>query len=90
MKQPPRTFRYLVTIHYREPTYQRHTWGDNVVPLHPYRARYEVVSRGSERAVEIALQEFRHTAALSSAGWVRQVVRVDCRCLGEQANRAER
>lgn len=77
--EAPATQRFLVTIHYREPTYQRHR---QVVRRHPYRGRFEVLATDAERAKQIALREFQNTAVQSSSGWIRQVVRVECETLG--------
>ena len=75
--------RYLVTIQYREPTYQRHKH-DNVCRLHPYRASYEVITtEGEEQARQLAVREFHRMAVHSSSGWVRQIVKVDCAALGD-------
>jgi len=76
--------RYLVTIHYREPTYERHTY-DNVTRLHPFKIRYEVTTLypNEERARGLALREFYHVAAHSSVGWVRQIVQMECEALGD-------
>lgn len=77
--------RYLVTIHYREPTFERHTYGDNVTRLHPFKVRYEVttLTANEERARGLALREFYNMVAHSSVGWVRQIVQVDCEALGD-------
>lgn len=78
----PTTRRYLVTIFYREPTYQRHTYG-NVDRLHAYRGSYEVHARDADTATRLAVRAFERTAALSGSGWVRSIVDVRCQLLDD-------
>lgn len=81
-ERQPTTRRYLVTIFYREPTYQRHTHG-NVARLHAYRASYEVHARDADTATGLARGEFERIAALSGCGWTRSVVDVRCEPLDD-------
>ena len=74
--------RYLVTVHYREPTYERHTH-DNVSRLHPYKATYEVFASSEERAMKLAVGSFKFTAMNSSCGWVRLIEQVECVAIGD-------
>ena len=72
--------RFLVTVLYRQPSYEKHTSG-NVSRLQTYRGSYEVVANDEERARQLAVEEFKRTARLSGSSWVRLIVRVDCRAL---------
>ena len=74
--------RFLVTIHYREPTYERRVQ-ERAARLHPFRASFEIRAGDMDQAREAALAEFRAVALESGSGWVRKVVRVDCEALGE-------
>jgi hypothetical protein len=74
--------RFLVTVLYRQPTYEKHAC-DDVSRLHPYRASYEVVTDDEGRARELAVREFRRTARESGSGWVRLIVGVECEALGD-------
>jgi len=64
---------FLVEIQYREPSYERR----HGARPNPYRWRYRIYARSGEMAVEMALQEFREIAQLSSSGWSREVVAVE-------------
>ena len=73
----PPTRAYTVEIEYREPTYEaRHGPRDR-----PYRWRYVIHAASAEDARRRALVEFRHIAAISSAGWSREIVGVHIRGL---------
>lgn len=74
--------RYLVTIHYKEPTYQKRA-PSNRARRYPYTACYEVTTSTADRARALALNEFRETARNSSVGWIREVDRVECTLLGD-------
>jgi hypothetical protein len=76
--------RFLVTVLYRQPTYEKHTMG-NVSHLHPYRASYEVAleEHDEDRAKYLAVREFRRTARESGSGWVRIIVGVECQLLDD-------
>lgn len=65
--------RFLVEIRYREPTYE----AQHGERAEPYRFRYRVSALSPDHARRLALTEFRLTAALSSSGWIRDVVSVD-------------
>ena len=70
--------RYLVTIYYREPSYERRQGG--LIRL--YRASYEVREESERRAIRRAKQSFDTTWKLSSVGWPRCIVRTNCWVLG--------
>ncbi len=66
---------FLVRIEYREPTYEL------VRSLKPtaYSWTYRVLGRSREHAEQLALAEFRRMAALSSVGWVREIVGISAK-----------
>ena len=64
---------FLVTIRYREPTYELQTG----VTRTPYKWTYRIEAITAALAKEIAIGQFHAVAALSSVGWVREVVSVD-------------
>ncbi|MFH2005896.1 MAG: hypothetical protein ABI333_04825 [bacterium] len=66
---------FSVTIFYREPSYARTTGSDEKL----YRGSFEVQARDQEDAVGQALAQYKKIERLSGVGWVRRVVRVDCR-----------
>ena len=63
----PRTF--VVTIAYREPTFELH--GGRGPTL--YSGTFVVVAETEDDAVRVALGEFRRLEALSWVGWSRDV-----------------
>jgi hypothetical protein len=66
---------YLVTIEYREPTYEL-----RVGPkTRPFGWTYEIVAADESSARESALREFWWVTRASSVGWVREVVGVHVR-----------
>lgn len=68
---------YTVEIEYREPSYEaRHGARDR-----PYRWRYVIHAASADDARRRALVEFRHIAAISPAGWSREIVSVHVRAL---------
>lgn len=66
---------FLVRIEYREPTYEL------VRNLKPrvYSWTCRVHGRSCEHAEQLGLAEFRRMAALSSVGWVREIVGISAR-----------
>lgn len=67
---PRRCTHFVVELRYREPSYEaRHG-----ARAEPYRFRYRIEAASPEAAVGRALQEFREISAISSVGWVRDVV----------------
>lgn len=64
---------FIVEIQYREPGYElRHGARDE-----PFRFRYRINASGEDSAKWYALEEFRRISAMSSVGWIRDVVGVD-------------
>jgi hypothetical protein len=66
---------YLVTIEYREPTYELRAGAKP----RPYGWTYEIVAADESAARESALEEFRWVTRASSVGWIREVVGVTVR-----------
>ena len=64
---------YLVTIYYREPTYERYHGAKEK----PYHWTYRVRAKGEKSARDGALMEFREMARLSNVGWGREVESVE-------------
>jgi hypothetical protein len=64
---PRRTF--IVTIAYREPTFELHIGRGPTL----YSGTFVVVSENEDDAVALALSEFRRVEALSWVGWSRAV-----------------
>ena len=67
--------KFLVTVFYREPTYEQRV-GDKA---EPYRWTYRIAASTDRLAERAALAEFRRVASRSGSGWIRRVVRVDVR-----------
>ena len=66
---------YLVTIEYREPTYELRTGPRE----RPYDWTYEIVASDEAAARESALREFWWVTRASNVGWIREVVGVTVR-----------
>jgi len=66
--------RYLVTIHYREPTYEQHTGRGP----RPYRGTFAVDAPHEDAAVARAREAFRRWSEASGVSWVREEVGVEC------------
>lgn len=71
--------RYRVTIYYREPTYAA-TRG---VDARTHRGTFRVRAVSRDDAVAQARTLFEQRARDSGVGWVREVVRVECRRITE-------
>ena len=67
--------RYLVTIHYREPTYEQHVGRGPKV----YRGSFAVEASHVDAAVARAREAFRAWSQASSVSWVREEVAVSVR-----------
>ncbi len=67
-----RTKRYVVTIEYREPTFERHAG----IEPRPRRGTFVVFAETEEAAAVGGVYEFRRIEALSGVGWSRDVVSV--------------
>jgi hypothetical protein len=63
---------YHVRIEFREPTYELRAGPKS----EPYLFGYDVEAASESEAEELALQEFRETAQLSSVAWIRRVLQV--------------
>ena len=63
---------FLVEVQYREPTYELHAGAKTA----PYSWRYRISAGDEDEARRGALGQFYALAALSSVGWVREVVGV--------------
>jgi hypothetical protein len=63
---------FIVEIHYREPSYEAR----NGVRDAPFRFRYRIDASSADTAQKLALAELRRVTALSSVGWIRDVVDV--------------
>jgi hypothetical protein len=68
-------YHFSVTVYYREPSYALNTESDEKL----YRGTFEVQARDPVDAVRQSLAQFKEIERLSGVGWVRCVVRVDCR-----------
>lgn len=66
--------RYLVTFHYREPTYEAHVGRGAKL----YRGTFAVEAPTPDDAVARAREAFDGWGRASSVSWVREVVRVVC------------
>lgn len=64
--------RYLVTVHYTEPTFDLQRGRDAIERT----CTYVVYAHQKNTAVELARQAFRDLARRSSVGWVRRILRV--------------
>jgi hypothetical protein len=66
------TERYLVTVYYREPTYELFSGAK----AEPYHWTFEVEADDVEAAKRESLRQFRELASVSSVGWIRRIVSV--------------
>ncbi len=64
-----RTKRYVVSIDFREPTYEQHTRGGPKMR----RGTFVVFASTEDEAVLHATYEFRRIEALSGVGWSRDI-----------------
>lgn len=69
--RPPTVF--IVEVQYREPGYEARTGARD----EPFRFRYRITACNETQARWFALDEFRRISALSSVGWIRDIVGVD-------------
>lgn len=67
------TSHFRVIIRYREPTYAAH----HEPKAKPYEWTFRIKAATAAAAKGQALGEFHAIAALSSVGWVREIVDVD-------------
>ena len=65
---------HLVTVHYEEPTYQLHAG----TGPRTYCWTFGIQARDPDEAVRQAKVLFDETARLSSVGWRREIVGVEC------------
>ena len=63
---------YVVTIPYREPSYELRHGGP---PKKPYSATYEVQAASPEEAIDVAVQRFEQKALDSGASGQREIQR---------------
>lgn len=72
--------RYRVTFTYWEPTYARSTGR----PARQYTGSFVVEAASPEHAEAVARHEFHRVAALSSVGWVREILSARCVPLADE------
>lgn len=66
---------FLVTIHYREPTYEKKMGRGPK----SYKWTFSIKAQDEETAKSKAVAEFKQTTALSWVGWGREVIEVECK-----------
>jgi hypothetical protein len=65
----PKTKRYLVSIDFREPTFELHTGSEPQLR----RGTFVVFASTEDAAAQGAMYEFRRVEALSRVGWSRDI-----------------
>jgi hypothetical protein len=68
---------YRVVLRYREPTFEARIGRPMTAP--PYVFERKTRASSPEEAVELCVEEFWRTAALSGVGWIRELVESETR-----------